>query len=267
MSAHRSDAERRNLHKYLPRSVAIVTFGHVTSPWLADHVVRECFVDDANDIFDLRKILHDPLREDRVTHNQDGSHDRTQVAVMGQSSFSAACINMVGTVFESMSKDADKPVLLFDGCKTGCHRAWVVGETVGSICNAIVDSNNDRVLNAQVFHAASCNSKREVEHMLTQAWKWAMGAWTVIPHTDELFGAKAARSREQSSCSLATLNDFVEDTNAWWVNEVESEDVETIDDEAQHEEPPASDTTIADGPKQTVHELVVARREKRKDYE
>ena len=64
-----------------PRSVALVAFGHNTSPWARDLFTREHYVNNDDMIFDLRKRMEDPLNSLRVSRGVGAESERTQLAV------------------------------------------------------------------------------------------------------------------------------------------------------------------------------------------
>jgi hypothetical protein len=64
-----------------PRSVALVAFGHKTSPWARDLFTRENYVANDEMIFDLRKLMEDPLNSLRVSQGVGAESERTQLAV------------------------------------------------------------------------------------------------------------------------------------------------------------------------------------------
>ena len=50
--------------------------------------------------FDCKKLLNDPLREDRVSFGEDGTHARTIVAVTGQDKFPIVCEDTMDKMLE-----------------------------------------------------------------------------------------------------------------------------------------------------------------------
>jgi hypothetical protein len=64
------------------------------------------------------KRLSDPRGDDRVRHGEDGTSEKTQLAVMQQAAFAKVVEEIVGQVFEMMAEGIPNIVVPV-GCKTG----------------------------------------------------------------------------------------------------------------------------------------------------
>ena len=176
--------------------MAVISFGHKANSWVPAHLAQIGMVTSAADeIWDLRTMMSDPLAQDRVTNGEDGRHDRTQIAVFGQESFIPAIGQMTDSLLEAYMSNKDATLMSITGCVTGAHRADTLGKAECDMLNACTHSDGTKVFHAMHFTMTRCNSKRECEHAINQAWKWAEeGAWCDVP---------TCRSRTCTARSLA----------------------------------------------------------------
>ena len=77
---------------------------------------------------DCKGLMNDPLREDRVSFGEDGTHARTIVAVMGQDKFPIVCEDTMDKMLELTGDAAARGmgIILSGSCEQGVHRvdAW-----------------------------------------------------------------------------------------------------------------------------------------------
>ena len=220
--------------------VAIVAFGFEKSAWLPNYLEEMGGVADAElSVWNLREMMSDPLKGDRVSHNEDGTHSRTQIAVFGQEAFGPTVEQILGFFFEHHCLDEAPMPLIALGCRTGYHRAHVTALAVESGLNTMIDGNNERCFQAQVFHVSSANNKKEAEHMVTKAIEWSKAAWTSMPHEDidALFGFRACRQSKESTEGHNKLRRFLIDCQGWLFSEC---DRFKADDERQTPVPSAA---------------------------
>ena len=207
----------------LPRSVSIVCFGAETTPWAKKKLVEDGYVSSEQKIFDLRKRLSDPLGSDRVRHGEDGTSEKTQLAVMQQSAFAGVAQDIVGQVFELLAEDADH-LLIGIHCRTGFHRAWVAADVSCIITNSFYNgADGQKLFEAQVFHFASCTSKGDAMSQLQHAWDWAgseTAPWTHMPIPNQIFGKSGASRSRAASSTVETLEAFIGDVQQWWGSQI-----------------------------------------------
>ena len=129
--------------------VAIIGLGHAQQWWLAEHLEEEG-VAVATEVLDLRAIMTDPLAEDRVEHQRDGTCPKTIIAVLGQEAAAGACTSLCTLAFQKRQRgDAQAVVAL--GCHSGYHRTDTLGRISESMLNAFVDTDGRTIFNAQPF--------------------------------------------------------------------------------------------------------------------
>ena len=201
------------------KSVAVISFGHKANSWVPAHLAQIGMVTSAADeIWDLRTMMSDPLTQDRVTNGEDGSHDRTQIAVFGQESFMPAIGQMTDSLLDAYISNKDATLMSIMGCVTGAHRADTLGKAECDMLNACTHSDGTKVFHAMHFTMTRCNSKRECEHAINQAWKWAEeGAWCDVPHVPfaHLYGEVACRQRPESSANWTEYRRLAERVEEW----------------------------------------------------
>ena len=207
----------------LPRSVSFVSFGHKTSAWARAAIENVGYINDRKWFVDLRDFLDDPLGSDRVRHGENGSSEKTQLAVMQQPQFAGVIESVVGQVFEMLAEECDH-LLIPLACKTGDHRAYVSAEVASSIVNSFFDGRNgQKLFESQCFHLSTCTSGGDARSLLTHAWDWADSAtapWAAIPLTSDLFGKKACLRSRSGSATIDRLEAFLVDSQSWWDSQI-----------------------------------------------
>jgi hypothetical protein len=207
----------------LPRSVAIVAFGVETSPWALRMLIDEGYVSAAAKVFDLRARLSDPLGSDRVRHGEDGSSEKTQLAVMSQPKFATVVEDICGAVFELIAEEEER-LFIAVHCRTGFHRAWVASDSAASVINSLFGSHDgQKVFECQVYHLSSSTSKGDAISTLQHAWDWSSSdtaPWRHIPLTHELFGKAGCNRSRQASATIDRLENFVTEVQQWWDSQI-----------------------------------------------
>ena len=159
--------------------IAVVSFGHKEHDRLMQEFIN---LDEPFYVYyDLRKMISDPLRQDRVNHREDGSHAKTIVAVFGQQSFA----NVVAETLSGALAQAEslgRGVVIAGGCNGGFHRADTWGRTLVDSFNALMVGPAVRLVNAQHFPLQTA-SQDEAKYILDDAKKWAAMPWTMITAT------------------------------------------------------------------------------------
>ena len=101
--------------------VAVLSFGMQTDGHLKALLDKE-YPDWQDCAFDLRQSLRDPLGQDRVSHLQNGTDDKTVVAVVGQAKWADVATDIVTVATSKVSSDkAGLLIVLY--CTKGQHRS------------------------------------------------------------------------------------------------------------------------------------------------
>ena len=202
--------------------VAILAFGYEKSPWLPQYLVDHNVIGSAEeDVWNLRNMMADPLKGDRVSHNENGSSDRTQIAVFGQEAFTPTVEAVLGWFFEYHCLDCEPSAFVPLGCRTGNHRAHTMGLGIEAGLNTMLDGDGNKCFEAQLFHVSAGNNRKEAEHICSKAIEWANEAWTEMPHEDidALYGYKSCRQSRESAENHVQFRKFLLDCNDWLITE------------------------------------------------
>ena len=101
--------------------VAVLSFGMAADGYLKPLLDDE-YPDWRDCAFDLRQTLRDPLGEDRVSHLDNGTADKTVVAVVGQEKWPQVATDIVATATSKVSSHkAGLLIVLY--CTKGQHRS------------------------------------------------------------------------------------------------------------------------------------------------
>ena len=146
------------------KSVAVLCFGAQTDPWVFA-ALDAGHADWAQHAFDVALNLKDPLEDDRVSHQQNGSHAKTMIAVMGQSRFSET----IAAILDHVAEQADSSNLLISiYCKKGMHRSDVVSRFIVEALNTIA-YRGEKLFNIQLFALNESSCHRDKKHAVSQA--------------------------------------------------------------------------------------------------
>ena len=141
---------------------------------------------------DLTQIMENPMSKHRAHWTEDGSYERTQIAVISQPSF------VDGTrAFMNTLKSLIEPAIIPVCCLQGLHCCNTLGRVGCEMANSCVYSDGSRVFNALHVPLAHCMDKTEAELELDQALMWATNPWVLMPtpKEDARFAHTVAMSR------------------------------------------------------------------------
>lgn len=200
------------------KHVAVLCFGAQTDPWVFKSL-DEGSADWAEHAFDVALNLKDPLEDDRVHHQQNGTHGKTMIAVMGQGRFS----DTVSGILDHVANQADKPggLLVPIYCKKGMHRSDVVSRFTVEALNTF-EYAGEKLFNVQLFSLNESSCGRDKRHAVSQAIRWVTHGWEapLLPTSKVRYGTVECRSRENASknCGSAWahvdyLQDYINDQN------------------------------------------------------
>ena len=168
------------------KSVSVVTGGESEARWFAD-------AHPGWEILDLRAYLKKNPNES-VAHKVDYKDSHTQAIVIGQSGFP----EVMETLLEMCNRGSTKIMI---HCTSGWHRASVVGKTLESMGNTIVDPDGNRVFNIQTFCLHSCCNNRMYASTAKNAVDWANAPWELMPapYKESIVGYTACKQSQASS--------------------------------------------------------------------
>jgi hypothetical protein len=179
------------------KSVAVLCFGAHTDPWVFE-ALDASHADWAQHAFDVALNLKDPLEDDRVHHTQNGMHNKTMIAVMGQSKF----VEATGTILDHVAAQADSTdgLLIPIYCKKGMHRSDVVSRFIAEALNE-VEYQGEKLFNIQLFSLNESSCLRDKKHAVAQAIRWVTHGWEAppMPTAKVRYGTVECRSRENAS--------------------------------------------------------------------
>ena len=242
---------------FLMKSVAVLCFGAQTDPWV--FAALDAGHDDwVQHAFDVALHLKDPLDDDRVSHQQNGSHAKTMIAVMGQSRFS----DTIGIILDHVAAQAHVTggLLIPIYCKKGWHRSCVVSRFIVEALNTI-EYQDEKLFNIQLFSLNESSCLRDKKHAVSQAIRWVQHGWEAppLPTSSVRFGTVECRSRENASknCGSAWahvdyLQEYLNDKTL--LKELAAPGAEKVDEphvqqESLPEAKPADETIQAAYPK------------------
>ena len=233
--------------------LAILSFGAAKDPWIERYLDEHAGCEWRDHSYDLRVLLKDPLSDDRVSHHENGTHAKTMVAVMGQSSWQDVVSAMIDYVIDyTHSHPNDKGMLLPIYCSKGQHRSDVSARFVAEACQSLRHQGLP-IFDVQLFAMSECQSKHDKVNSIQKALLWSHEPWACpapasVP-AERRYGMQESRARPQSSEGILGAWAHVDWLQSEMQRPLETADTDAaIDDDAS--EPAA--TIDDDVPESTV---------------
>jgi hypothetical protein len=160
---------------------------------------------------DLRTKMPDPLKQDRVRPEEDATHAKTIVAVMGQHQFPVVIeetLALLCTEFPGQPPDVRKKgAHVLVNCYSGYHRNDSFTRVFESLLNMCKVADM-KIFNAQRFTLVG-KYPREYGHELNMAMLWSRCPWTLLSIEDKLFGEYDCRSRPDARSNWQKINSLI----------------------------------------------------------
>ena len=180
-----------------PLPITIVTGGQVDADAFWNFLASSNIDDDEWCCIDLTKTLvKDPGT--KVGHKQGHEFQQTQIAVFGQTGFPA-------TVIDIMSRSLYRNTLVrnfFVHCRSGWHRASVVGRCLRNGHTVIATEGQGRMFNCQVFSLNDAYGHHDRDYRMEIAIRWSSKPWALIEggslNRDQHYAYEACMSDEYS---------------------------------------------------------------------
>jgi hypothetical protein len=143
----------------------------------------------------------------RIKYNTNEKDPNVQLVVYGSTNFADVVIRLAKEISEG-----ERRIAL--ACEGGEHRAPVVGETLASQLNGIVDGSGKRAYNVQHFKASEYPDAGSIEGMARSAEGWAKAPWALQDEDSshakkDLYGYKATVKEQAASRTWMTIYDSV----------------------------------------------------------
>ena len=140
---------------YMPLPVMLLSFGYYQDIDVYNMIWQTEGTSSWYEVNLLPYLPKDPS-SGSVSHEETGTSQRTQVAVMSQSMYLATLQFMLEQII-SFGISA-----LANGCAKGNHRAWTISEHCCSLLNGVLDKFGRRVYNAQHIHLSDALNRQEL---------------------------------------------------------------------------------------------------------
>jgi hypothetical protein len=144
-----------------------------------------------------------------VGHKEDYMYPRTQQCVISQRGFPdliEVCLRIACGLEPMIGLNGtDGSNKMFMMCRSGFHRASVVGKIMESYANKIADDDGGRRFNCMRFSLHNVTKSSDFKSVIDRAVKWAASPWTDVAYTgdkeNDVFGFEACQSHPEAwSC-------------------------------------------------------------------
>jgi hypothetical protein len=154
-----------------------------------------------------------------VGHKEDYMYPRTQQVVISQSGFPdlvefslRAASGLEPGIGLNGKEGSNK---MFMKCRSGFHRASVVGKTMESYANKIADADGGRRFNCMRFSLHGVTKAPDFKSVIDRAVQWAASPWTDVAYTgdkeSDVFGFEACQSHPEACACWKDLYERVQD--------------------------------------------------------